>query len=187
MLAEIESRIGATPVALPAQPDPEADRYLPVAVQGEMLEGEVHVLVSVKQVGPGYRVISSMEVGDQYVLVDRGFIPLEAKDDARAVGPMAVTGNLHWPEETDGYTPEADVDANIWFAREVDQLAALLGTDPVLIIARSETDPAIKPLPVATTGIPNDHLQYAITWYGLALVWSAMMAYFLWRTRAVKT
>jgi surfeit locus 1 family protein len=187
VLAEIEDRIDAAPVALPAQPDPEADRYLPVTVQGEMLEGEVHVLVSVKQVGPGYRVISSMEVGDRYVLVDRGFIPLEAKDDARAVGPMQVTGNLHWPEETDSYTPEADVDANIWFAREVDQLAALLGTEPVLIIARSETGPAIKPLPVSTTGIPNDHLQYAITWYGLALVWSAMMAYFLWRTRAVKT
>ena len=70
--------------------------------------------------------------------------------------------------------------------REVDQLAALLGTDPILIIARNKTDPAITPLPVSTTGIPNDHLQYVITWYGLALVWSAMMAYFLWRTRAVK-
>ena len=187
VLAEIESRIAAAPVALPIAPDREADRYLPVAVTGEMLEGEVHVLVSVKQVGPGYRVISSMEVGDRYVLVDRGFIPLEAKDTPRVIGAMEVIGNLHWPEEIDGFTPEADVDANIWFAREVDQLAALLGTEPVLIIARNKTDPEITPLPVSTTGIPNDHLQYAITWFGLALVWSAMMAYFLWRTRAVKT
>ena len=53
VLAEIESRIDDVPVALPAAPDREADRYLPVAVTGEMLEGEVHVLVSVKQVGRG--------------------------------------------------------------------------------------------------------------------------------------
>lgn len=183
VLAQIESRVGATPVALPAMPDPEADRYLPVAISGEMLEGEVHVLVSVKQVGPGYRVISSMEVGDRYVLVDRGFISLEAKDTPRATGPMEVIGNLHWPDEIDGFTPEADVDANIWFAREVDQLAALLGTEPVLVIARSKTDPGITPLPVSTTGIPNDHLQYAITWFSLAVVWAAMIVYFLRRSR----
>jgi surfeit locus 1 family protein len=183
VLAEIESRVGATPVALPAMPDPKADRYLPVAISGEMLEGEVHVLVSVKQVGPGYRVISSMEVGDRYVLVDRGFISLEAKDTPRATGPMEVIGNLHWPDEIDGFTPEADVDANIWFAREVDQLAALLGTEPVLVIARSKTDPGITPLPVSTTGIPNDHLQYAITWFSLAVVWAAMIVYFLRRSR----
>ena len=183
VLAQIESRVGATPVALPAMPDPKADRYLPVAISGEMLEGEVHVLVSVKQVGPGYRVISSMEVGDRYVLVDRGFISLEAKDTPRATGPMEVIGNLHWPDEIDGFTPEADVDANIWFAREVDQLAALLGTEPVLVIARSKTDPGITPLPVSTTGIPNDHLQYAITWFSLAVVWAAMIVYFLRRSR----
>ena len=183
VLAQIESRVGATPVALPAMPDPKADRYLPVAISGEMLEGEVHVLVSVKQVGPGYRVISSMEVGDRYVLVDRGFISLEAKDTLRATGPMEVIGNLHWPDEIDGFTPEADVDANIWFAREVDQLAALLGTEPVLVIARSKTDPGITPLPVSTTGIPNDHLQYAITWFSLAVVWAAMIVYFLRRSR----
>jgi surfeit locus 1 family protein len=183
VLAQIESRVGATPVALPAMPDPKADRYLPVAISGEMLEGEVHVLVSVKQVGPGYRVISSMEVGDRYVLVDRGFISLEAKDTSRATGPMEVVGNLHWPDEIDGFTPEADVDANIWFAREVDQLAALLGTEPVLVIARSKTDPGITPLPVSTTGIPNDHLQYAITWFSLAVVWAAMIVYFLRRSR----
>ncbi|MCI5096989.1 MAG: SURF1 family protein [Rhodobacteraceae bacterium] len=183
VLAQIESRVGATPVALPAMPDPKADRYLPVAISGEMLEGEVHVLVSVKQVGPGYRVISSMEVGDRYVLVDRGFISLEAKDTPRATGPMEVVGNLHWPDEIDGFTPEADVDANIWFAREVDQLAALLGTEPVLVIARSKTDPGITPLPVSTTGIPNDHLQYAITWFSLAVVWAAMIVYFLRRSR----
>ncbi|WP_171131456.1 MULTISPECIES: SURF1 family protein [unclassified Ruegeria] len=184
ILAEIEARISGNPVGLPEAPQPVRDRYLPVALTGEMLPGEVHVLVSVKQVGPGYRIVAPFRSGDRTVLVDRGFVPTTAKDAARLVGAMEVTGNLHWPNEIDSYTPDADIEGNIWFARDVPALAAALGTEPVLLIARSETDPGVIPLPVDTAGIPNDHLQYAITWFGLALVWAVMTGYFLWRSRA---
>ncbi|KUJ80461.1 cytochrome oxidase biogenesis protein Surf1, facilitates heme A insertion [Ruegeria marisrubri] len=184
LLADIEARISGDPVGLPESPDPEADRFLPVAVSGELLPGEVHVLVSVKQVGPGYRIIAPFRVGDRTILLDRGFVRIEDKDKDRQTGPMEVTGNLHWPDEIDGYTPEPDLKENIWFARDVPALAAELDTEPVLLIARSRTDPGVTPLPVDTAGIPNDHLQYAVTWFGLALVWAAMTAYFLWRGRA---
>ena len=184
LLSEIETRIAGDPVALPDSPDPEADRFLPVTVSGELLPGEVHVLVSVKQVGPGYRIIAPFRVGDRTILLDRGFIRIEDKETDRLTGPMEVSGNLHWPDEVDGYTPEPDAKENIWFARDVPALAAEMGTEPVLLIARSRTDPAVTPLPVDTAGIPNDHLQYAVTWFGLALVWAAMTAYFLWRGRA---
>ncbi len=183
-LAEIESRISAAPVPLPTEVTEEADKYLPVTVAGEMLPGEIHVLVSVKQVGPGYRIIQALRADDRTILVDRGFVPTTAKQADRRTGQMEITGNLHWPDEVDSYTPEADIDGNIWFARDVPALAAALKTEPVLLIARSETDPNVTPLPVDTAGIPNDHLQYAITWFGLALVWAAMTGYFLWRNRA---
>lgn len=184
VLAEINDRISAEPVSLPQQPSETRDKYLPVFVQGEMQPGEIHVLVSVKQVGAGYRVIQAFDTGIQKILVDRGFILTTDKQVDRQTGKMALTGNLHWPDEIDSYTPEPDVDANIWFARDVPALAAALGTDPVLLIARSQTDPNVTPLPVDTAGIPNDHLGYAITWFGLALVWAAMTGYFLWRGRA---
>ena len=184
LLADIEARISGDPVGLPDSPDPEADRFLPVAVSGELLPGEVHVLVSVKQVGPGYRIIAPFRVGDRTILLDRGFVRIEDKNKDRQTGPMEVAGNLHWPDEIDGYTPEPDLKENIWFARDVPALAAELDTEPVLLIARSRTDPGVTPLPVDTAGIPNDHLQYAVTWFGLALVWAAMTAYFLWRGRA---
>lgn len=184
ILAEIETRIAADPVALPDTVSSTDDRYLPVTAMGEMGEREIHVLVSVKQVGAGYRIIAPFSTGGRTILVDRGFVPTTAKAQERLVGPMEVTGNLHWPDEIDGYTPEPDIDGNIWFARDVPALATQLGAEPVLLIARSQTDPVIMPLPVSTTGIPNDHLQYAITWFGLALVWAAMTGYFLWRSRA---
>lgn len=184
-LAEIEGRIAAAPVALPAHPDPERDRYLPVRVSGTMEPEELHVLVSTRDLGAGYRIIAPFVTEDgRRILIDRGFIPTEAKQAARSTGAMDVTGNLHWPDEIDSFTPEPDAKANIWFAREVPVLAQALHTEPVLLIARSRTDPTIMPLPVDTAGIPNDHLQYAVTWYGLALVWAVMTLYFLWRTRA---
>lgn len=184
VLAEIENRISADPVDLPKNVSPDTDKYLPVTIKGEMEPGEIHVLVSVKQVGAGYRIIQSFSTEDRTILVDRGFVPVTVKQIERRTGPMEVTGNLHWPDEIDGYTPEPDIDDNIWFARDVPNLAAALGAEPILLIARSQSDPGITPLPVDTAGIPNDHLQYAITWFGLALVWAAMTGYFLWRSRA---
>ncbi|QBF32936.1 SURF1 family protein [Thalassococcus sp. S3] len=185
VLAEIDSRIAADPVGLPATFEPDADRYLPVAVTGEMLGQELHVLVSVKRVGAGYRVIAPFETETgRRVMVDRGFVPTDAKNTARMLGAMDVTGNLHWPREIDSYTPEPDVAGNTWFARDVPAMADALGTEPVLIVAKSQTDPSVTPLPVDTSGIPNDHLEYAITWFSLALIWVAMTAYFLWRSRA---
>ncbi len=186
LLADIEARIIADPVSVPLNPDPVDDRYLPVHLTGEMLAGEVHVLVSVKQVGPGYRVLAPFLTNGRTLLVDRGFVALEDKKTSRQIGEMEIIGNLHWPDEIDQYTPDPDIDANIWFARDLDVVPAVLGTEPFLVIAKSKTDPNVTPLPVDTKGIPNDHLQYVVTWFGLALVWAAMSVYFLWRTRAAK-
>ncbi|MEL6607522.1 MAG: SURF1 family protein [Pseudomonadota bacterium] len=185
VLAEIEDRIAAAPVAVPAVPDPEADRYLPVEVAGTLGERELHVLISRKGFGAGYRVIRALDTGQRSIMVDLGVIATTAKDADRPGGPMEVAGNLHWPDEVDSFTPENDVAGNIWFAREVDQMADALGTAPILVIARdlSPAVPGVTSLPVDTSGIPNDHLGYAVTWFGMAAVWVAMTALFLYRGR----
>ncbi len=185
VLSEIESRIDAPPLALPTRLTPDADRYLPVDISGRFQPGEIHVLVSIKRVGPGFRIIAPFETdGGRRILVDRGFVADPDKETPRSLGPATVTGNLHWPREVDRFTPDPDLGTNTWFARDVPQMAAHLGTEEVLVIARSETDPTITPLPVDTAGIPNDHLQYAITWFSLAAIWTMMTALFLWRSRA---
>lgn len=186
VLAEIEARIAADPVAIPAAPDAEADRYLPVEVTGRFGDGHVRVLVSQRGLGAGYRLISPFETAEgRRVLVDRGVIRVAEDAPPPPAGEITVTGNLHWPEERDGFTPENDVEGNTWFAREVPVLAAHLGTEPVLVIARdlSRSDAPVTPLPVTTEGIPNDHLNYAITWFSLAAVWMGMTLFLLWRIR----
>lgn len=185
VLAEINGRIAAAPQALPTRPDAETDRYMPVEVTGEFLPGEIHVLVSVKRVGPGYRIVAPFltETGRR-ILIDRGFVPTPDKTAPRALGAATVAGNLQWPRESDSFTPEPDLASNTWFARDVPAMASALDAEPLLVVAASQTDPGVTPLPVDTAGIPNDHLEYAITWFSLALIWAAMTAYFLWRQRA---
>jgi len=183
VLAQIEARIQDVPVALPAQPDPENDLFLPVKVHGTILAPTIRVLVSQKSEGAGYRLINAMDVGGRAILVDRGFVRLEAEPKSPPFENVTVTGNLHWPDERDSFTPENDRAANIWFAREVDVLAQALNTDPILVIARetSYDDSPVAPLPVGVEGIPNDHFGYAVQWFGLAAVWTAMLGLFLWR------
>jgi surfeit locus 1 family protein len=64
-------------------------------------------------------------------------------------------------------------------------MAQALTTEPILLVLRSATPeiPSVLPIPVDTARIPNDHLQYAITWFSLALIWLAMTAFFLGRKR----
>lgn len=184
ILMDIESRIAAAPVALPAEPDPVEDRYLPVRITGRALGKELHVLTSIKDVGAGYRVISGFETQDgRSIMVDEGFIRSTEKDIERPGVEMAVTGNLHWPDETDSFTPTPDIDGNIWFARDVALMAEALETEPVLVIARTVTgaDPRATPIPLDTVNIPNNHMGYAIQWFGLACVWAGMTAFLIWR------
>ncbi len=177
ILTEIETEISADPQPLPADPDPAEHRYLPVTLEGSIGPKELHVLVSQKVVGAGYRVIAPFTTEDgRRILVDRGFVPDDAKDEARRIGETALKANLHWPDERNSFTPANERERNIWFARDVAEMAEVLDTEPLLAVVRAETPaaPGIGPLPVSTSGIPNDHLQYAITWFSLAAVWLGM-------------
>ncbi|KAA9008064.1 SURF1 family protein [Histidinibacterium aquaticum] len=179
ILEEIEGRIGAEPVPLPAAVEEEPDRFLPVTVSGEIAGEGLRVLVTPEGLGPGYRRILPFDTGERRVLLDAGWVPLEG--GALPEGEIEVTGNVHWPEEVDRWTP--DPDGDLWFARDVGPMAEALNTDPVMVIARDLSTPAgLTPLPVGTEGIPNDHLEYAITWFSLALVWAIMSVYLVVRT-----
>ncbi len=185
LLAGIAARIDGPAGPLPATAGPEA-KYTPVHVAGHTTGQEALVLSGEKGVGAGFQVIAAFQTRDgRRILLDRGYIPEAAKAETRPPVPLDLRGNLHWPEETDSYTLAPDLKANIWFARDVPKMAAALGTEPVLVVAAEAGGDAqgIRPMPISTAGIPNDHLGYAITWFSLAGVWVGMTLLLLWRIR----
>lgn len=180
VIAQIETRLAADPAPLPDAPEEARDEYRRVVVSGAFAPGEIHVLTSMKPHGPGFRVIAPFVTAEgRRIMVDRGFVPEAMKSAPREAAAATVAGALLWPDETDGFTPAPDRDRNFWFARDAASMAEALGTEPVLVVAETGGEWP-QPLPV-TVNIPNDHLQYAITWFSLALVWAVMTGVLLWR------
>ena len=184
ILSEIDAKIDGAPIAIPVEPNELDHKYQTVQASGQFLDSRIRVLVSQKLIGAGYRIIQPFQLDDRTILVDRGFVKLDQIEDIRT-DRATVLGNLHWPDEVDQYTPEPDFNRDIWFARDVEAIGKALNADPILVVAR-EITPAgekVSPIPISSSGIPNDHLQYAITWFSLAAVWAGMSGLFLIRTR----
>ncbi|MDX9997763.1 MAG: SURF1 family cytochrome oxidase biogenesis protein [Phenylobacterium sp.] len=139
----------------------------------------------------GVRLISAcrLEVGPYgSVLVDRGFVPdmISARPprDPQDQTPVVIDAVVRTPE-----TPNAFAAANTeqrWFRRDVAAMAKALGAErpaPVFLMAETSTNPewaGLTPSPVPV-GISNRHLEYALTWFGLAGALIAVYAAVLWR------
>ena len=188
ILSTIEARITAEPAGnFPTKLDRAQDKYRPVRLSGEIGNRDLFVVTSFQDVGPGFRVISPFTLADgRRILIDRGFVTVQDRSAERLRGPATISGNIHWPQEVDSYTPAPDLAAGLWYARDADAMAQQLDTEPVMVILNAAPQGearSLKPVPVDTATIPNNHLQYAITWFSLAAIWAAMSLYFLRRSR----
>jgi len=188
VLVGISARLAAAPVPLTTEVSESTNEYTRVTVSGTPTGEELHVLVSGTEAGTGYRVISKMQTPLGAVLVDQGLLALENKAAAPLIVPMEITGTLIWPDDQNSSTPDPDIAANIWFARNVDTMSVALDTLPLMIVSTTSTpaDPRLTALPVNTATIKNDHFEYAVTWFLLALVWAIMSFYLILRTTRQK-
>jgi surfeit locus 1 family protein len=185
MLTQIQASIDAPAVPLPETVDPSM-KYMPVTISGTTTGDEIDVLSGSKEKGGGYQVVSRFITDDgRAIMLDRGFIPQEMRHLERGPTRLNVRGNLHWPQEQGSSTPAPNLDENIWFARDVPEMAKVLKTEPVLVVASFvEGDvQGVEPIPVAIEGIPNNHLSYAVQWFMIAAVWAGMTVALIWRIR----
>jgi surfeit locus 1 family protein len=143
-------------------------------------------LFSVRDGQAGWRLVSAC--GD--ILVDRGFVPdtVAARPpvDPEDKTPVAVVGVLRRPETGNPFSPPNRPPR--FFLRNLPLMAATLGAPPPVsytLMAETKTNPefpALVPAPIPTD-IPNNHLQYAITWYGLAAALLGVYAALLLKRR----
>lgn len=188
LLAQISAEIEAPPVALPPEVDASM-KYLPVLFSGRTTGEEIDVLSGTREAGGGYQIVSGFVLDDgRRILLDRGFVDQDHKRAPRPATDLSVLGNLHWPQEKSSATPAPNLAQNIWFARDVDAMAAQLDTLPILVVAAQVEGDAqgVEPIAVAIEGIPNNHLSYAVQWFMIAAAWAGMTVALIWRIRQQK-
>lgn len=140
----------------------------------------------------GSRLISACRLeGAPYgsILVDRGFVAatISARPpvDANDARPVAIRGVLRDPERRSPFAPINDPAHQRFFGRQIAPLATALTAPspaPLFLMAKTSSNPewqALKPAPLPVD-IPNNHLQYALTWFGLAGALLAVYGAMLW-------
>ena len=202
LIARIEARTNAPAVAIPSEGDwknvsAERDEYRRVTARGAFRhdrEVQVYTVVSEQKgrlAGPGYWVMTPLELNSgAAVIVNRGFVPLDRRlPDTRSAGQVAgqtsVTGLLRMPEQATLFSPENDPARNAWYRRDPGEIARALKLErvaPFTIDADATPNPGGLPEGGRTRiNFRNDHLQYAVTWFGLALALAGVFAAFAWQ------
>lgn len=139
---------------------------------------EIYIFGTDATGAPIYHVVVPFEVSDGRVfLIDRGHVPKERLDPATRReglrdGPVSVTGVWRHPEGPGSFTPPPDIARRIFYAHDLEGIARLdrvVLAAPVIVEADAAPNPGGWPKGGQTVvAFRNDHLQYAITWFGLA-------------------
>jgi cytochrome oxidase assembly protein ShyY1 len=203
LIAALTERLAAAPVPLPPPAqwsalNPAHDEFSRVsftAIYQSRLDAMVYGSGSAVRddiAGPGTWAFLPAQLPDgETVTVNAGFVPNMMQDrdlQDRAVAqlitrqPVVLTGYIRFPEAAGMLTPAEDHNKRLWFTRDHLAMARALGWDKVApFYIDLET-------PVPANGIPkpgpleihlkDDHMQYAITWFGLA--GAVVIAFAVW-------
>lgn len=127
----------------------------------------------------GYHIIAPLKLADgRIVLVNRGWVPsekklLETRPETRVHGKTHIAGLIRVGNERNYFTPINQPSRNVWFGRDVAEMAEFAKLEHVVLLMVDATGKQdINHLPVPSDGtirLRNDHLSYVITWYSIAL------------------
>jgi surfeit locus 1 family protein len=207
LIARIAARSAAAPQPMPAPATwpnlkPDDYDYLRISLHGHF-DNAKEVLVfrtdGPRDLGPGYLVLTPLilDSGGQAVIVNRGYVPTalaakSARPNSEIDGEMTVTGMMRPPQPRNLFTPADDPAGGIYFTRDPAPIAAHFGLAQAAPFIVDEDKTAIAggwpEGGLTNINIPNNHMEYALTWFGIAGgLWIVVGTYLLriWReTRA---
>ncbi|MBX3529190.1 MAG: SURF1 family protein [Rhizobiaceae bacterium] len=199
LLATIRERTAAEPIGIKDALDRFEDvEYVPVALSGRFEHAYERHVFTTHDGQSGYNVYTPLVMANgEAVFVNRGFVPYDRKDPAtraegQVEGIVEVTGlaRAGLSEKPSWIVPDNDPAKNVFHWKDIRTMRETSGLPndvPVLAVfvdANDAPNPGGLPLGgVTLIDLPNNHLQYALTWYGLAAVLLVVTAAFLWRRR----
>ena len=204
LIAELTERLGVPPTALPSAKDwpsldPASVEYSRVTFSAQFdntAEALVYGAASAFRpdvTGLGYWVFTPARLADgSTMIINRGFIPEDKKDPktreiGQIAGPVTIVGTLRWPEPRHWFTPNDDPAHNLWLSRDLQSIAAAKGLGPIAPFYVEQEAPVPSggiPQPgKLVVSLPDNHLQYAITWYGLAAALAGVFVFWAFNSR----
>lgn len=189
LIASLDRQTTAKPIPLPAQTNDLLlgnAEFRRVTLRTEFIRDAKPALLytgasalreDVKQ--PGYFVFAPARLPDgRIVVVNRGYVPLDRAGDL-AEPPAEITGFLRYPEKPGWFVAAHDAKGEVWFVRDPQAMAQVRqwgDVAPFYIDQESPVPAGGLPRPgKLTVKLRNDHLGYALTWFGLA---GALLAVF---------
>lgn len=203
LIAEVEKRTSQEHVKLnnflQNQTDKEKWPYSPVMTEGIYDHSrEVYFFTTSIKGRSGWNVHTPMLLDNgKYLIVNRGFVPYdmqepEKRKEGQVEGKQQLTGLIRVPEpeKPNGWFPENDPGKRELYWRDYDVFIDLMGNDEERKFLPFFVDANDAPLPggfpkggTTIIAFSNSHLQYAVTWYGLALALLGVGGYFLYSHR----
>lgn len=186
LIAHAEERLRSAPEPLPPEPaDYEALDFRRVTTAGSYRHDAAFGF-GFSAVGgqPGGRVVTPLTLSDgRTLLVDRGWVPAELlppnlPDGLEPAGEVALSGVARYRGEDvrrGFFQPDDDPAGRRWYVWDLARMAEAVGTPvlPITLMAEPSGEGVPAALPRAEpvrVDLSNNHLSYAVTWYGLALV-----------------
>lgn len=201
LLASIAERRAAPPADLAAiealaKAGEDVD-YRTVRITGIYINNKERHFFATHEGRTGYYVYTPVQLDDdQVVLVNRGFVSFERKEpemrkQGQLTGEQTVTGlsRAKLTEKPSWAVPDNDVAKNIFYWKDLDVMASSTGLDPEKVVpffvdADATPNPGGMPIGGVTQfDLPNSHLQYAMTWYGLAAALVVISGIFIFRRK----
>jgi surfeit locus 1 family protein len=199
LIAQRQAAVAAAPVAVPRSlAEARGMEFHHVTDQGVFLnDKEIFLGATSEGGGQGYQILTPLlETGERVVFVNRGYIPAELRDPAKRAagqlgGTVRVQGLLRLPPagRPNWFLPDNRPDLNYWFWVDLPAMSAADKLDrvaPFYIDADATPNPGGWPKGgVTRLTLPNNHLQYAITWFSLAV--ALIVIYVLFHRRNAGT
>lgn len=182
LIDRIDTRIHAEPIAMPELfgQDLADFAYMRIRLEGTYLDEAQVRSYALTERGAGDWIMTPMRLPDgRIVYVNRGFAPPGAEIASAPTGPASATGLLRLPEEEPPPFRVNQPEQGRWFNRNpraMGEAQALDGVEPLFL----DADYSDETFPIGgmtQVSLSNNHLIYALTWYGLAVLLIGLVVY----------
>ena len=180
----------SNPIKNPSKLDSSINEFKSVEFTGSFLhKNEIYITGKTYEGNAGFHVITPFELNNnKIILINRGWVSEgyrnpEKRKFSLVEGQILIKGIIRYPQKKGYFVPENDGKNGFWFTIKPNEIINFLNLTSNKVINNYYID-ALRQgekltLPIGVTGKPklrNQHLSYAVTWYGLAL--SLLFVYF---------